>query len=231
MNISTAVRHATEHVRTVGIAETARWMLRRIQWRVLERRYRIRTEGIIPMSALGLENGEALDYVATDYSDFSRMMRALQVDPAEHAFVDFGAGLGRVVILAATYPFRRVIGVEHSPALAGRARDNVEHSRPRLACQSVDIVVSDAAAFVLPSDASVFFFNNPFQGQVLEAVLANIRELARRAHRPLLLVCNLPAVCQFEAQIRRQAWLRLRRALPLAEERHCLIFETSRDAL
>ena len=226
MNISTAVRHATDHVKTVGVAETARWMLRRIQWRVLERRYRIRTEVIIRMSELGIANPEALDYVATDYSDFNDIMRALDIRPADHVFVDFGAGLGRAVILAATYPFRRVSGVEHSPVLAGRARENIQRSRPRLACQDVEIVTCDAAAYRLPSDVSVFYFNNPFQGQVLDAVLANTRELARRAPRPLLLVCNLPAVCEFEDQIRRHPWLRLKRELPLAEHRHCLIFET-----
>ena len=42
------------------------------------------------------------------------------------AFLDIGAGKGRAMLLAAEYPFRRVIGVELHPALAAATRENVE---------------------------------------------------------------------------------------------------------
>ncbi len=42
----------------------------------------------------------------------------------QFTFVDFGAGKGRVALLAAKYPFVRVIGIEHSPRLVAAAKEN-----------------------------------------------------------------------------------------------------------
>lgn len=230
MNIRTAVRHTQENLRTVGVVETARWMLRRLRVRLLEWKYGIRTDGVIRMRELGIESDEALEYWATSYSDFPKIMRALNLVPSQHVFVDFGVGLGRVVILAATYPFRRVSGVEHSPELAKQALANIAHSRPRLKCQEIEVVTCDASSYVLPRDASVLFFNNPFQGQVLESVLRNIRNFAAVAHRPLLIACNVPGPrapgSPFESQIREHEWLELKREFPLSGLRRCLIFQT-----
>jgi predicted RNA methylase len=39
----------------------------------------------------------------------------------DEVFLDYGAGLGRVLILAAMLPFKRVIAVELSPILAAKA--------------------------------------------------------------------------------------------------------------
>src|SRR5262245_31578360 len=226
MDIRTTLRHTAEHFRTGGVTGTTLWIIRRFQWRWLERRYGIRTEAVIPMTELGIDNGESGEYVATDYSDFGRIMRALDLEPSEHVFVDFGAGMGRVMILAATYPFRRVVGIEHSPELAKIAGANIERSRPRLRCQALDIATCDAALYKLPRDSSVLYFYNPFHGAVLEAVLRNIRDLIEAARHPIWIVCNVPPTSPFEDQMRRHEWLDLKSEFPLAELHRCLIFQT-----
>jgi predicted RNA methylase len=43
----------------------------------------------------------------------------------ETTFVDLGSGKGRVLIVAAMYPFKRIIGVEYSPDLATVCRRNL----------------------------------------------------------------------------------------------------------
>ena len=226
MDISLALRHAAARLTTEGPGAMLHWIVRRFQWRWLERHYRIRTEGIVPMSELGIDNPDSGEYMPTDYADFGRIMRGLQLEPSEYVFIDFGAGMGRVMILAATLPFRRVLGVEHSPALVEIAARNIERSRPRLKCQALEITTGDAARFQLPCESLVLFFNNPFHGQALEAVLGNIREISETASRAIWLVCNVPATSLFENQLRDQAWLDLKDEFPLAELRRGLIFQT-----
>src|SRR5262249_45816970 len=150
----------------------------------------------------------------------------LHLEPAEHVFVDFGAGIGRVVILAATCPFRRVVGVEHSTELARIALQNIERSRRKLKCRNVQITVCDAASYAVPPDASIFSLKHPLQVQVLEARLDSIRAMTVPAEGPILIVCNLPAVSAFEYQILKHALLNLNTEFPLAELRRCLVFET-----
>ncbi len=89
-------------------------------------------------------------------------------------FIDYGAGLGRVVVLAAMYPFRKVIGVEVVPKLVAEARRNVEQARPFLVCRDVELVECDAARFRLPAEVTVLYFYNPFGGAILKAVMDDI---------------------------------------------------------
>jgi hypothetical protein len=91
MNFDTILRHVSEHIRNEGVGGAARWMFRRAQWRLHERRYGISTEAVIPMAELGIDNNEAGEYQPTDYTDFAKIMRVLELKPQQHVFVDFGA--------------------------------------------------------------------------------------------------------------------------------------------
>jgi cyclopropane fatty-acyl-phospholipid synthase-like methyltransferase len=56
---------------------------------------------------------------STDYRSFRRVMRHIGVREQD-VFLDYGSGLGRVLLMAAQYPFRRVLGVELSAAVSVR---------------------------------------------------------------------------------------------------------------
>ena len=226
MNVTTVFRHIDEHIRAEGVGGTLRWMLKRAQWRLHEQRYGIRTEGVIPMSELGIDNDEAGEYQPTDYTDFAKIMRALALEPSEHVFIDYGAGMGRVMVLAAGQGFRRVLGIEHSTELVEIAKANIEHARPKLKCHDIALIAGDAATYRLPQDTSVLYFNNSFRGELLERVLSNIRAFSMTAPRPVLVVCNLPFRSPFEEQIRRHDWLELEQEIALNDRRRCLIFTT-----
>ncbi|HEX3467874.1 MAG TPA: class I SAM-dependent methyltransferase, partial [Candidatus Elarobacter sp.] len=102
-------------------------------------------------------------------------------------FVDLGAGMGRVVLLAARRPFRAVIGVEISPALVEIARENLASARdPRRVARDVKIVRADAAAYAPPRGDLVVYLYNPFRGPVLDAVLARLAAAGERANVALL---------------------------------------------
>ena len=59
-------------------------------------------------------------------------------------FVDAGAGMGRALLLATRRPFKQIVGIEVSPALAAIARENVErwlHTYEQARCRDVRVVL------------------------------------------------------------------------------------------
>ena len=116
-----------------------------------------------------------------------RALRFLGVSDRD-TFVDFGCGKGRVVHQAAKRPFRRVIGVEISPALAEIARANLATRRHQHRCPNVEIVVADAKEFPVPDDLTIAYFWHPFTGETLEAVLRGIVDSIDRHPRRVRLI-------------------------------------------
>src|ERR1041385_8704646 len=92
-----------------------------------------------------------------------------------HVFLDYGSGLGRAVILAATYPFRKVIGVELVADLHARAAENVRRAVNRLRCRDIELYNVDARHFRIPPEVTVIYLWNPFDGDVLREVFGNIQ--------------------------------------------------------
>lgn len=140
------------------------------------------TEALIFLGELDPEAiGEALDdathYEPTPLSQFHEMVAALRIPETDFAFVDVGAGMGRVVLLASIRPFKQIVGVEVSAALCETARDNVVRWRRRhhdLACKDVRIVCKDASAFRFPRGNLVFYLYNPFGEATFRALVDRI---------------------------------------------------------
>jgi predicted RNA methylase len=161
----------------------------------------VRTSGLV--AGRHLKSGHAHDRHATAYYGIapsvfhSLVKRWNRTGPAgsleETTFVDIGAGMGRVVLLAAEMPFRRVIGVELHPELFRTARRNVAiWNKAGRALVPVQLVVGDAVEFVFPPGPCVAFLFNPFGATVMRRWL---RVMAKAfADRPgeldILLVNN-----------------------------------------
>jgi hypothetical protein len=226
MNIQRAVAHTHQHLKTAGLGETVRWMLRRAEWRWHERRLGIHTEDAIQAENLGFTNSEWSGYAPTDYADFARIMGLF--DPAcltSHVFVDYGAGMGRTMVLAAGYPFARVCGVEFSPALAAIARRNIAIARPKLKCRDIELRVGNATEYRLPQGASMLYFNNAFSGGTLETVVGRIRETVARTGKPISFVSNSHRDSHARQQLHAHAdWLQCRKTLRLSDRRICEVF-------
>ena len=83
-----------------------------------DRRYGVDTSGHIPLGKLGISSSNAVygvPYEPVTPSYFSRMVESVTLAPGTHVFVDLGSGKGRALMLAASYPFKRIVGVEFSP--------------------------------------------------------------------------------------------------------------------
>ena len=80
---------------------------------------------------LGLPDQQYNFYKATAYRDFKRAMKYLTLRPNHDVFIDIGAGKGRVLIMAARYPFKRVIGLEYAQDLTLLARQNIQNAQKK----------------------------------------------------------------------------------------------------
>ena len=99
----------------------------------------------------------------------------LPIDHTRFTFIDYGSGKGRVLFLAAGFPFEEVIGIEfsrelHEIALRNLARLTSEITR----CGKVSSIHADAALFEPPKSNLVCYFYNPFGPPVMTAVAARL---------------------------------------------------------
>src|SRR5205823_2569252 len=169
--------------------------------------YSVHTEAVLSQAELGFGTSEFHDYSASDWRYLRKILRRLHLDYGSHVFVDYGAGMGRALILASGLPFKRVIGVEISPQLAQIAEQNIKKARRKLACPDIRVVNTDATAFAIEPEMSIFYFNNSIHGHALEAVLNAIRASIVANPRSIRLICQLPSESEFELQIQQTSWL------------------------
>ena len=151
-----------------------------------DRRYGVDTGGEVPsdhLEVVGDHAAQGASFLSTPARSFLQTLTALPRDAGEFAFVDFGCGKGRILLLAAAAaPFRRIIGIEHAPALVAIANRNIETWRGARQCATIEAICADAALVELPSEPCVLYFFAPFDNPVLEAVLTNVT--ASRRARP-----------------------------------------------
>jgi len=133
-------------------------------------------------------------YQPTVEEEFATIMQHFaNIDLSTHTFIDLGSGKGRALLLAAMYPFARVVGVEVQPGLDAIARQNIErfdHGAQR--CHQIESLRADAREYAFPSADLVLYLFNPFPDYVLREVLANLVASALRAPRSIFVIYNAP---------------------------------------
>jgi len=110
----------------------------------------------------------------------------------DDVFIDIGSGKGRVVLQAARFRFRRVIGLERSERLTEIARANLDRNSRRLTCQHVELLTADIRDFEMPDDVSVVFCFNSVKGALFQVLLDRISSLADRRGRTILFIYYHP---------------------------------------
>jgi SAM-dependent methyltransferase len=158
---------------------------------LIERRLGLDTAGRVSLSELGAGAPGRENYSPVSWPTLWRALPAKEVTP-DDVFLDLGAGKGRMLVLAARYPFRRIVGVEVSPALSDVARTNLRRADPMLRCQRVEVVTADAASCTIPDDVTVTHVFNPFTGEVFAAALARLLESITRRPRTIRLIYTNP---------------------------------------
>ena len=184
-------RKVRESLARRGARDTLRRAWRAAGSSLRERRLGIRTTGSIPGGEMKFD-AASFGYQPIPFASFDAAMRHVSIRPNEDVFVDYGCGMGRAVVLAATHRFRRVIGVERSEALSRIALDNVHRASSKLHCRDVTVATIDARDYEVPADATHIFMFNPFDEPIVLAVLARIRQSLCSHPRKLSLIYALP---------------------------------------
>ncbi|MBD3392357.1 MAG: methyltransferase domain-containing protein [Chitinivibrionales bacterium] len=182
----------TKRLSSRGPVETCRrkyYTVRELLWR---RKFGMDTLRLVEPEDAGLDSTQCHYHSPTHYIDFKKAMKRVRVRPAQDVFVDYGSGQGAVVVMAAMYPFKKVVGVEISEEFNASARAHIDRALPKLLCRDIELVVSDAAAYRVPDDVTVVFLYNPFSGDVLDKALANLHESWKRKPRRITIVYKNP---------------------------------------
>ena len=107
-------------------------------------------------------------------------MASLEIDFQPFTFIDIGSGKGRVLLMAADYPFRRVLGVELFPSLNRIAQKNLSSYKSESQCCFVlETICGDAREFVFPPEPIVLYLFNPLPESALIEVVANLEHSLR----------------------------------------------------
>lgn len=151
---------------------------------------------------------------------FSEMVEAARLVREESVFLDYGAGKGRALLLAAQHGFRKVIGVERSPALCAIGRANLAVFRRNHLDHAVELHCGDAAALPVPDEVDVVYLFNPFGAETMLRVIARLLDSLDRAPRQLHVLYLHPLLAPLFVEagftpVRSGAdWLILRHAGP-----------------
>jgi hypothetical protein len=132
-------------------------------------------------------------YQPTDPALFAEIMASLKIDFREFTFIDMGSGKGRVLLMAADYPFRRILGVELFPALNNAAQENLNaYKSDSQRCFALEAVCGDARVFIFPEEPIVLYLFNPLPESGLIEMMANLDRSLRQQPRTVHLLYHNP---------------------------------------
>jgi len=169
-----------------------------------DRRNGTDTGGIVPTRNLDIDDDytrwQANLFLASPARITSYMIEALEIDPADYTFVDYGSGKGRTTLVGAEFPFKQAIGVEISKELTAVANSNVAVLEGRGTLKApVEFYCGDARNFVLPEGNLVLHMYHPFGQDILRDVLTSIRDQAKAGKPRKILVPYLFSVAMAKA--------------------------------
>jgi SAM-dependent methyltransferase len=150
------------------------------------------TCGEIPLLHLNFESEHktpGLEYQSHHPELIRAAIARLDVPYKDYTFVDYGCGKGRVLLVAAEFPFRKILGLEFAPQLAESARRNLKTYRAKnLKCSQSEVITGDATEYELSVEPQVLYFYSPFAPNVLNQVINRIESSWQRFPRDLLVL-------------------------------------------
>lgn len=164
---------------------------RLFQGRRFDRRHGVETVNTVTRDGLtGMApelRAHAGEYIPTNPALFRRMVRKSGIDPSRFTFVDLGCGKGRIVIAAADYPFKAILGVEADLAIFRAAQDNLKRWRKGDARRRARVVHADARTFEWPKGDLFIFMYSPFRGPIFKQVAKRLAAVAGEPGRAVVI--------------------------------------------
>ena len=130
-----------------------------------------------------------VQYQASEPELFRSILESLPVSVAGFTFIDLGSGKGRTLLMASSFPFRRIVGVELLPELNTIAVQNIARYRSdQQKCFAIESHAGDARHFDFPAGPTVLYLFNPFPEHALRQVLANLHQSLLASSRPAYVI-------------------------------------------
>ncbi len=184
----------------------------------------IQTKGLVVPADFGADGEGCHAYLALSYKSLRRVLGDVSVQPDKDVFIDYGSGLGRIVAVAASMPFSKVIGVELSKGLHEVAVQNMKNAAPKLRCKDIELHNIDARAYAVPSDASVIFFFMPFNADILTVVLGNIlRSVQASPRKVTILYAHPKGGVTLHHVLPKLPWLKLQSDTHIESNLHLMV--------
>jgi SAM-dependent methyltransferase len=144
-------------------------------------------------------------YQPTEPALFHEMLSSLHLDHREFTFIDLGSGKGRALLMAAEYPFRRILGVELLPQLNRIAQENLrKYKSGKQKSFNLKAACGDACTFVFPPEPTVLYLFNPLPESGLKQVLGNLEQSLDECSRQVYVLYHDPLL---EHVLSQSAWL------------------------
>ena len=137
-------------------------------------------------------------YQPTEPALFREMLASLiqaspKVDFREFTFIDIGSGKGRALLMAADYPFRRVLGIELLPVLHRVAQENIKkYKSESQQCFAIDCVLGDASEFAFPPEPTVLYLFNTLPESGLVKLVSNLEHSLQEHPRAVFVLYHNP---------------------------------------
>lgn len=183
------------HIQEKGLVRTLIIIFNRMVDFHFDFKYKTDTRNKISLHDLtvtGENKARGSFYQPTMALSFNRLLDTVPLPP-ESVLVDFGCGKGRVLLLAVLRGIRKAVGIEFSPELCAIARNNVNIVEQATGSRlDISVIEGDVTHYEIEDDQNVFFFFNPFDDVVLEAVVNKIKKSLRRKPREIAIIYYNP---------------------------------------
>jgi SAM-dependent methyltransferase len=161
-----------------------------------DEQFGIETERTLEVGALEIDSGNA-KYAVRYQPSAPKLVRQslsrLGIRYSDFTFVDFGAGKGRVLLIASEFPFSQIIGVEFAGELVEAARENIRNFRsPIQKTTRISVQLADATQYRVPDVPLVCYLYNPFQRPVLAQVVNNLCTSIENCRRDVYVIYIQP---------------------------------------
>ncbi len=147
------------------------------------------------LSIVGDNQKHGTHYDPSPIGPLRDLIRRLGVRPGS-SFVDFGCGKARTLMVAAHFPFCRVVGIEFARELAAIGSANVaKYAQALPGLPPMEVRCEDATRCAIDPEMGFFYLFNPFDEAVIHPLLANIRASVERHPREIWILYGHP-VCK-----------------------------------
>jgi len=139
-------------------------------------------------------------YLPTRGVPFLKFLKKLNL-PKHYTFVDIGCGRGRVLWLAKSYGFVKVVGVEIDGELSADAEKNLSGKGLKLG-EDFEVYQMNAANYLPKSDKNIFYFYGPYiSDKDLNSILKNLtrKKSETGADQFMIYHCNVRATTPLDS--------------------------------